>query len=543
MVLLRCALLIVLIRAALSSKPGPQVLSTDGEVWPKPQKQEKFDQYYVVDAQLFEFQPDVRNCQILDKAFLRYQRIIQDDNQAVENHANSLNRVHYEATWIRDPFFVGYLKGLNVSLKGHCELYPSKEVDLLQKERYRIEINQTGAWLESNTVWGILRGLETFSQMVYLAQDEESLRMNLTSITDEARFSHRGLLIDTSRHFIPVKVLCTMLDAMAYNKLNVFHWHIVDDQSFPYVSKRFPKLSEKGAYSQNHIYSVSDVQYIIDYARDRGIRVIPEFDTPGHTRSWGLAYPELLTQCYTGTKKNGLLGPIDPTNQSSYTFLKELFKEIIEVFPDRYIHLGGDEVPFECWQSNPTIQEFMKEHKLVDYKALESYYVQHLLDMVTAMNSTPIVWEEVFNNGVNISKDTIVHVWYPSRWEKTLYNVTDAGQWALLSGCWYLDIVNSYGDGDWLKYYRCEPTNFNGTHQQAELILGGEACMWAEAVNQYNIIQRVWPRASAAAERLWSPADVRDEAEAKRRLEEHTCRMNRRGIHAQPPNGPGFCRH
>nr|CAH7712805.1 unnamed protein product [Callosobruchus chinensis] len=135
MVLLCCALLTVLIRAALSSIPGPQVLATEGEVWPKPQKQEKSYQYYVVDAQLFEFKPDFRNCQILDKAFLRYQRIIQDDNQAVENHAYSLNKVHHEESWIDDSLFVGYLKELNVSLKGHCESYPTGGVDLLQRER------------------------------------------------------------------------------------------------------------------------------------------------------------------------------------------------------------------------------------------------------------------------------------------------------------------------------------------------------------------------------------------------------------------------
>nr|CAI5869534.1 unnamed protein product [Callosobruchus analis] len=135
MVVLRCILLTVLIRAALSANPGPETLATDGEVWPKPQKQEKFDQYYVVDAQLFEFKPDARNCEILDKAFLRYQGIIQVDNRAVENHANSLNRVHHEETWIDDPLFVGYLKELNVSLKGHCETYPTKGADILQKER------------------------------------------------------------------------------------------------------------------------------------------------------------------------------------------------------------------------------------------------------------------------------------------------------------------------------------------------------------------------------------------------------------------------
>lgn len=150
--------------------------------------------------------------------------------------------------------------------------------------------------------------------------------LNETEIADEPRFSHRGLLIDTSRHFINMYTLIQILDGMAYNKLNVFHWHIVDDHAFPYVSKRFPELSQKGAYDQSMIYSQDDVAKIIESARIRGIRVMAEFDTPGHTRSWGASHPEILTEC--GGFYAGRYGPLNPIKQETYTFLNELIELI-----------------------------------------------------------------------------------------------------------------------------------------------------------------------------------------------------------------------
>lgn len=209
---------------------------------------------------------------------------------------------------------------------------------------------------------------------------------------------------------------------MAYNKLNVFHWHIVDDHSFPYQSTTFPELSESGAYHPKLLtYSQEDVAKVIEYARLRGIRVMPEFDTPGHTRSWGVSHPELLTSCEGPYE--GKLGPMDPTKEVVYTFMDDLLKEIVEVFKDKYIHLGGDEVGFECWQSNSGIKKYMQDNNITTFEKLEEIYIQKIVDNVDRLNASSIVWQEVYVNGVRLPKKTLVHIWTGDRF-RLLYSVS-----------------------------------------------------------------------------------------------------------------------
>lgn len=399
-------------------------------------------------------------------------------------------------------------------------------------------MNSTSAVIESSSVWGILRGLETFSQLLYLGDDKHSLMVNLTEINDEPRFRHRGLLIDTSRHYLTLFTIFNILDGMSYNKLNVLHWHIVDDQSFPFQSRVFPELSEKGAYEPNIlIYTPEDVQNVIEYARIRGIRVMSEFDTPGHTRSWGNSHPELLTQCFGDYA--GKLGPMDPTKETTYEFIEKLFTEITEVFPDEYVHLGGDEVEFDCWNSNANIMKFISDNNLSGFKQLEGLYIQRLVDLIARLNASSVVWQEVYQNGVQLPNTTVVHIWLGDR-RSLLQRVTKDGFNALLSQGWYLDHLAT--GGDWQKFYDCDPHDFFGTDEQKQRVMGGEACMWGESVDNTNVLQRIFPRVSAVAERLWSFNDVIYRVnDSPNRIEEHTCRMKFRGIPAQPPNGPGFC--
>lgn len=214
-------------------------------------------------------------------------------------------------------------------------------------------------------------------------------------------------------------------------------------------------------------------------------------------------------------------------------------REVAQVFPDRYVHLGGDEVGFECWQSNDKINQYMKERNILTYNALEEQYIQRVVNMAQSANVSSIVWQEVYTNGVQLSEETVVHVWMGNT-AQLLNRITRDGLPAILSTCWYLDHLKT--GGDWTDFYRCDPHSFPGTLDQKKLVIGGEACMWSESVDSTNVVQRIFPRACAAAEKLWSTqAGSSDVNEAAQRLEEHTCRMNLRGIAAQPPNGPGVC--
>ncbi|KAM4634631.1 beta-hexosaminidase subunit beta isoform 2-T2 [Polymixia lowei] len=432
------------------------------------------------------------------------------------------------------------LTELQVWITSHdseCDSYPSVTSD----ESYELSVNQPYAVLKAPKVWGALRGLETFSQLVY--EDVYGAKtINATTISDFPRFAHRGLLLDSSRHFLPIKVILANLEAMAMNKFNVFHWHIVDDQSFPYLSRTFPQLSQQGAYHPyTHVYTPADVKMVIEFARLRGIRVVPEFDTPGHTQSWGKGQKDLLTPCYSGTSPSGTFGPVNPILNTTYDFMRQFFKEISTVFDDAYVHLGGDEVDFGCWQSNPDIQKFMVQQGFGhDYSKLESFYIQRLLDIVTATQKRYVVWQEVFDNAVKLKPDTVVHVWMGNRLEEEMQNVTAAGYTTILSSPWYLDYI-SYGQ-DWQRYYQYEPLKFKGTDAQKKLVIGGEACLWGEYVDATNLTPRLWPRASAVAERLWSAKEVTDLGDAYSRLSAHRCRMVERGIPAEPLF-TGHCPH
>ncbi|XP_051975985.1 beta-hexosaminidase subunit beta isoform X2 [Xyrauchen texanus] len=466
------------------------------------------------------------SCSLLQNAFRRYfEYMFGDVKKQEKSHKKALFSDIEE------------LRVQITSADPECDGFPSIKTN----ESYELTVDQPSALLKAPNVWGALRGLETFSQLLY--EDHYGVsNINKTVISDFPRFAHRGVLLDSSRHYLPLKVILANLEAMAMNKFNVFHWHIVDDPSFPYISRTFPELSQKGAYHPfTHVYSPADVKMVIEFARMRGIRVIPEFDTPGHTQSWGNGQKDLLTPCYSGSTPSGTFGPVNPILNSTYEFMAQFFKEISTVFPDAYIHLGGDEVDFSCWKSNPDIQKFMKQQGFgTDYSKLESFYIQRLLDIVTATKKGYMVWQEVFDNGVKLKGDTVVEVWMSNNMEEELQNVTGAGFTTILSSPWYLDYIN-YGQ-DWQRYYKVEPLNFPGTDSQKKLVIGGEACLWGEYVDATNLTPRLWPRASAVAERLWSDASVTDLGNAYNRLSQHRCRMVKRGIAAEPLF-TGHCRH
>uniref|UniRef100_A0A670Y4S7 Beta-hexosaminidase n=1 Tax=Pseudonaja textilis TaxID=8673 RepID=A0A670Y4S7_PSETE len=484
--------------------PGtPPDSSPFGSLWPLPQSlrvsPERFrlvpDQFQIVHGPGSSAGPD---CSLLQDAFRRYYEYIV-------GYSKWQNRDEKKSLCETE---LSLLQVIITSKDSECDKFPSITSD----EAYHLQVSKPTSVLKANKVWGILRG------------------------DDFPRFAYRGILLDTSRHFLPLKVILTNLDAMAFNKFNVLHWHIVDDPSFPYESTTFPELN--GAYTPNHVYTPTDVHNLIEYARLRGIRVIPEFDTPGHTQSWR---KDILTPCYSGKHPSGSYGPINPILNATYDFMMKLFEEVGNVFPDDYIHLGGDEVDFSCWNSNPDITEFMKKEGFgYWYSKLESYYVEKILDIVTSLNKKSIIWQEVFDDGAKLQPDTIVEVWKKYLYQFELARVTKQGYQAILAAPWYLDLI-SYGE-DWKSYYSVEPLDFTGSESQKELVLGGEACLWGEYVDATNLTPRLWPRASAVGERLWSSENVTDISDASKRLTQHRCRMLRRGIAAQPLF-VGHCNH
>ncbi|XP_068562711.1 beta-hexosaminidase subunit beta isoform X2 [Cebidichthys violaceus] len=495
-----------------------------GSLWPLPQKVKVSDVSFKLSSGSFRIS-DAKGssagpgCMLLQNAYRRYYEYV----------FGSARRQELSKSRQTGPAVLPELQVWITSPDSECDGYPSVTSD----ESYELTVDLPYAVLKAPKVWGALHGLETFSQLVY--EDEYGAKsINSTTISDFPRFAHRGILLDSSRHFLPIKVLLANLEAMAMNKINVFHWHIVDEPSFPYLSRTFPQLSQQGAFhSYTHVYTPADVKMVIEFGRLRGIRVVPEFDTPGHTHSWGKGQSDLLTPCYSGSKPTGTFGPVNPILNTTYDFMSQFFKEISTVFPDAYIHLGGDEVDFSCWKSNPDIQKFMVQQGFgQDYSKLESFYIQKLLDIVSTTKKGYMIWQEVFDNGVKLKPDTVVHVWIGRGVNDEMSKVTAAGYTTILSAPWYLDYI-SYGQ-DWQKYYKVEPLSFNGTEQQKKLVIGGEACLWGEYVDATNLTPRLWPRASAVAERLWSAADVTDVNDAYNRMALHRCRMVARGIPAEP---------
>uniref|UniRef100_A0A8C9ZQI0 Beta-hexosaminidase n=1 Tax=Sander lucioperca TaxID=283035 RepID=A0A8C9ZQI0_SANLU len=403
-----------------------------------------------------------------------------------------------------------------------------------------LSVSAGQASLNAETVWGALRGLETFSQLVY-QDDFGTYFVNKTEIDDFPRFQFRGILLDTSRHYLPVQAILKTLDAMAYSKFNVFHWHIVDDPSFPYQSRTFPDLSSTGAFHpMTHIYTQSDVRRVISHARLWGIRVLPEFDSPGHTQSWGKGQSDLLTPCYRGSTPSGTFGPVNPVLPSTYQFMARLFKEVSSVFPDSYIHLGGDEVDFSCWKSNPDVRAFMQKMGFGgDFTKLEAFYMEKIVNITSALKKTSIVWQDVFDYHERV----MLHIWKgtPASYKEELSRMTKAGMRVLLAAPWYINHI-AYGQ-DWRNYYTVQPLNFSGTEEQKKLVIGGEVCMWGEYVDATNLTPRLWPRASAAAERLWSDEKQTSSVdEAFPRLQDFRCKLVRRGIRAEPLH-VGHCKH
>jgi hexosaminidase len=401
--------------------------------------------------------------------------------------------------------------------------HASKEIqDVGEDESYVLEVTAEGAKLTAPTPLGTMHGLQTFLQLVDVSRN--GFAAPALKIQDQPRFPWRGLMIDSARHFIPLDVIHRNINGMEAVKMNVFHWHLSENQGFRAESKKFPKLHEQG--SDALYYTQDEIRDLIAYARDRGIRVVPEFDMPGHTTAWFVGHPELASGKgpYEIERKWGIFDPaMDPTSEKVYKFLDELIGEMAKLFPDHYFHIGGDEVNGKEWNANPKIQAYMKAHGIKDNEALQGYFSGRVQKLVTKHGKTVVGWDEVLVEGV--PKDIVIQSW---RGQASLAKAAKQGYHGILSNGYYLDLGWSAA-----RHYAVDPMSGDAANLSAEekqRILGGESCMWAEYVNPENVDSRIWPRNAAIAERLWSPQEVRDPASMYARLDFVSARLEWLGL-------------
>ncbi|MBL1212063.1 MAG: family 20 glycosylhydrolase [Ignavibacteriae bacterium] len=414
------------------------------------------------------------------------------------------------------------LKSDNYPLNNFAELSSNTqgELKLNEDESYSLKISENKISLKGKTDFGVMRGLETLLQL--FSADESGYYFPTLEIKDEPRFPWRGLMIDVSRHFMPMNIIKRNIDGMAAVKMNVLHLHLSDDQGFRVECKSLPKLHRLA--SEGNYFTHEEIKDLIEFAENRGIRIVPEFDIPGHSTSWLTAYPELASAPgpYELEKKWGIFDPtFDPTNEETYKFFEKFFGEMAALFKDEYMHIGGDENEGRHWDANSNIQKFMKENGFKDNHELQSYFNKGILKILTDNNKIMVGWDEILQP--EMPKNIVIQSW---RGKKSLIESAKKGYQGILSNGYYIDLMQ-FTD---FHYLNDPLENTNLSEAEEQKILGGEATMWSEMITPLTIDSRIWPRTAAIAERFWSPQNVNDVDDMYRRLESISFRLEELGL-------------
>jgi hexosaminidase len=414
-------------------------------------------------------------------------------------------------------------------LQIHCER--KGKVGLNEDEGYHLSIVSDKIVINATTDLGALHGLETLLQL--MQNNGSFFYFPAIEIKDSPRFTWRGLMIDAARHFQPVDVIKRNLDAMASMKMNVFHWHLADDQGWRIQLKKHPKLTDLA--SDGEYYTQEEIKDIVKFADERGILVVPEIDIPGHASALLSVYPEIGSKKsgstpYAVGRRSGIYdSALDPTNPKTYQLLGEIFDEVCPLFTSDYFHIGGDENNGKEWDVNPIIQEFMKKNKIASNHELQTYFNMQLIPMLKKYNKRLMGWEEIMTK--DMSKDAIIHAWRGGNEGVTpggaLITAAKNGYNTVLSNGYYIDLMLSV-DGHYLNDPL--PKDIILSPQEKARILGGEAAMWSELVTPLNIDSRIWPRTAAIAERLWSSDTITDLNSMHRRLKTISSRLEEVGI-------------
>ena len=437
-----------------------------------------------------------------------------------------------------------FLKNLNEECGIECNIPSEKEMFVRIKinsgslklnsetnESYQLNITSSSTrimvQISTESVFGARHALETLSQLMVKRVDNMNrtglVIISSASIADKPVYQHRGLLLDTARHFIPISTILRIFDGMSATKLNVFHWHITDSQSFPMESMRLPQMNGYGAFSEDKVYRHAEIQAVIKYAKYRGIRVIMELDAPahaGHGFDWGPEYNlGNLAVCVDNQpwRKSCIqpnCGQLNPANANLYSVLKALYSDIQDFMSEKeFMHLGGDEVFMPCWNSTAEITDYMK---MKNYKQDTHGFLQlwsefqdkalKVWDEVSGdRNDSIILWSSELTLPANIeqflSKERyIIQTWLPDNADVPK-DLIAKGYRIIMStkNAWYFD----HGFWGSTKYYNWKTAYLNKLPKD-DLVLGGEACMWSEYCDEHSIEVKIWPRLNSVAERLWS---------------------------------------
>ena len=412
---------------------------------------------------------------------------------------------------------------------------------------YQLEITPVGGVrIEGNDEAGVFYGVQTLIQLLPTRAGVLPILPTL-KIIDYPRFPYRGMHLDVVRHFFPVDFIKKYIDYLALHKLNYFHWHLTDDQAWRVEMKCRPELTEKGSIREGEIfglypgkyqplpyggyYTHEDVHEIVRYAAERHITVIPEIDIPGHCMAVLATYPQFSTTPNEPKKAaltwgifnkfNNVLAPIPEV----FDFLKDVFSELCDLFPGQYIHVGGDECAKCWWQESEETQQFMREHELKDEKALQSYFIHYVQEVVNAKSKTLIGWDEILEGG--ISEDCIVMNWRRPEFGKKAVRTNH--RTIFTCSAWsYFNLKESRiqseiaprGPLSLEKVYEFQIVPDSLTTEQQELVWGAQGCLWTEYIpTTWKAEFAIFPRMSALAENVWSPLEKKDWINFTRKVE------------------------
>ncbi|XP_037946614.1 probable beta-hexosaminidase fdl [Teleopsis dalmanni] len=454
---------------------------------------------------------------------------------------------------------------INVSIRKFPDINLNFETDESYQLHTSLEKRQLNVHITANSFFGARHGLSSLQQLIWYDDEDDLLRiLSKAIIIDAPKFRYRGLMLDTSRHFFSIDAIKRTIIGMSHSKLNRFHWHMTDSQSFPYISKHYPELAANGAYSDLETYTDDDIREVTAFARLHGVQIIPEIDAPAHAGNgwdWGpkrglgdlsLCINQQPWSFYCGEPP---CGQLNPKNNNTYLVLQRLYEELLNLTgPTDYFHLGGDEVNLECWS------QYFND---TDLRGLWCDFMLNAMTRLKIANNNVepkivTVWSSGLTNTKCLPKRQFaVQVWGGSTWQEN-YDLLDNGFNVIFShvDAWYLDCGfgnwRSTGEGacspyrTWQNVYKHRPwERMRLDKAQRKQVLGGEVCLWTEQVDEGQLDNRLWPRSAALGERLWSDPDDKHELDivpqdAFRRISIFRNRLVELGLKAEPIF-PKFC--